>query len=190
MACAAALGCYALAVRLGEARGARELALRPALPGFVIGAVLGLLALSLLMAVMAVTGLYDITLIGAAPAWAGIGLALQAAVTEELWMRALLLRLLWRAFGPVPAFAVAARGLRRPAPGQPGSHPARRCHRGRGRADVLRPLCPDRPALGADRFSLRLEPRPGLPLRGSGLGPRPRRLDRRQHRPPGRARPG
>jgi membrane protease YdiL (CAAX protease family) len=37
-----------------------------------------------------------------------MGLALQAAVTEELWMRALLLRLLWRAFGPVPAFAVAA----------------------------------------------------------------------------------
>ena len=66
------------------------------------------LALSLLMAVMAVTGLYDITLVGAAPAWAEIGLALQAAVTEELWMRALLLRLLWRAFGPVPAFAVAA----------------------------------------------------------------------------------
>jgi membrane protease YdiL (CAAX protease family) len=30
------------------------------------------------------------------------------AVTEELWMRALLLRLLWRAFGPMPAFAVAA----------------------------------------------------------------------------------
>ena len=108
VACAAALGCYALAVRLGEARGARELALRPAVPGFVIGAVLGLLALSLLMGVMAVTGLYDITLVGAAPAWAGLGLALQAAVTEELWMRALLLRLLWRAFGPVPAFAVAA----------------------------------------------------------------------------------
>ena len=52
--------------------------------------------------------LYDITLVGAAPAWTGLGLALQAAVTEELWMRALLLRLLWRAFGPVPAFAVAA----------------------------------------------------------------------------------
>jgi len=108
VACAAALGCYALAVRLGEGRGARELALRPALPGLVIGAVLGLLALSLLMGVMVVTGLYDITLVGAAPAWAGLGLALQAAVTEELWMRALLLRLLWRAFGPVPAFAVAA----------------------------------------------------------------------------------
>ncbi len=108
LACAAAVGCYALAVRLGEGRGARELALRPALPGLVIGAVLGLLGMTVLMGVLILTGLYEITLIGAAPAWAGLGLALQAAVTEELWMRALLLRLLWRAFGPVPALAVAA----------------------------------------------------------------------------------
>jgi len=104
----AALGCYALAVRLGEGRGARELALRPALPGLVIGAAVGLAMMAVLMGVMAVTGLYDLSWIGAAPAWTGLGLALQAAVTEELWMRALLLRLLWRVFGPIPAFAVAA----------------------------------------------------------------------------------
>ncbi len=108
VACGAALGCYVLAVRLGEGRGARELALRSALPGLVVGAVLGLLMMAVLMGGMVLTGLYDITLVGAAPAWTGLGLALQAAVTEELWMRALLLRLLWRAFGPVPAFAVAA----------------------------------------------------------------------------------
>ena len=64
--------------------------------------------MAILMGVLAVTGLYDITLDGPAPAWAGLGLAVQAAVTEELWMRALLLRLLWRAFGPVPVFAVSA----------------------------------------------------------------------------------
>jgi uncharacterized protein len=51
---------------------------------------------------------FRITVVGATPAWTGLGLALQAAVTEELWMRALLLRLLWRAFGAVPAFIVAA----------------------------------------------------------------------------------
>ena len=45
-------------------------------------------------------------------------------------MRALLLRLLWRAFGPVPAFAVAALVVRRPAPGEPWSHRA-------GRATVV-----------------------------------------------------
>ena len=43
--------------------------------------------MAVLMGAMALTGLYDITLIGAAPAWTGLGLALQAAVTEELWMR-------------------------------------------------------------------------------------------------------
>jgi membrane protease YdiL (CAAX protease family) len=107
-ACVAALGCYLLAVRLGEGRWASELAVRPALSGLVVGAVLGLLMMAVLMGVLAATGLYDITVVGAVPAWAGLGLALQAAVTEELWMRALLLRLLWRAFGPLPAFAIAA----------------------------------------------------------------------------------
>ena len=107
-ACATALGFYALAVRLGEGRGARELALRPALPGLIVGAVLGPLMMTALMGAMVVTGLYEVTLVGAAPAWTGLGLALQAAVTEELWMRALLLRLLWRVVGPGPAFAMAA----------------------------------------------------------------------------------
>jgi membrane protease YdiL (CAAX protease family) len=107
-ACTSALGCYLLAVRLGERRWASELAAGPALPGLAIGAMLGLLMMAVLMGVLLATGLYDITLVGAAPAWTGLGLALQAAVTEELWMRALLLRLLWRAFGPIPAFAVSA----------------------------------------------------------------------------------
>jgi len=108
VAAATALGCYALAVRLGEGRGASELALRPALPGLAGGAVLGLLMMGLLMGVLITTGAYDITVVGATPAWTGLGLAVQAAVTEELWMRALVLRLLWRAFGPVPAFIVSA----------------------------------------------------------------------------------
>ena len=108
VAAAAALGCYALAVWLGEGREVSELALRQALPGIAIGAALGLLMMTILMSVLIVTGAYEITLVGAAPAWTGLGLAVQAAVTEELWMRALLLRLLWRAFGPVPAFTAAA----------------------------------------------------------------------------------
>ena len=107
-ACLMALGCYALAVRLGEGRGARELALRPAPLGLLSGALLGLVMMTVLMATLAATGAYQITVVGSAPAWRPVGLALQAAVTEELWMRALLFRLLWRAFGPVPALAVVA----------------------------------------------------------------------------------
>jgi hypothetical protein len=107
-ACVVALGCYALAVRLGEGRAAGELALRPAPAELVIGGLLGLAMMTVRMGTLAATGAYDITILGAAPAWSGVGLAVQAAVTEELWMRALLFRLLWRAFGPVPAFAACA----------------------------------------------------------------------------------
>jgi membrane protease YdiL (CAAX protease family) len=108
VACAAALGCFA--PRRPPRRGTQAIRARtPAgLPGLGIGAALGLLMMLILMGVLVSTGLYHITPVGATPAWTGLGLALQAAVTEELWMRALLLRLLWRAFGPVPAFIVAA----------------------------------------------------------------------------------
>lgn len=108
-ACLGALGAYALSVRLGEGRGARELAVRPAAAGLTVGAGLGLAMMALVMAVLRAGGLYDITVTGAAAApWAATALAVQAAVTEELWMRALLLRLLWRAFGPLPAFLGSA----------------------------------------------------------------------------------
>ena len=93
---------------VGRGSRAAELAVRPALPGLAVGAALGLAMMAVLMGALVATGAYDITVVGATPAWTGLGLALQAAVTEELWMRALLLRLLWRAFGPVPAFIVAA----------------------------------------------------------------------------------
>ena len=103
-----ALSCYVVAVRLGEARWASELGLRRALPELGIGLALGLVMMTGLMTVLAATGSYDITLHGSASPWPALGLAIQAAVTEELWMRALLLRLLWRAFGPLPAFIIAA----------------------------------------------------------------------------------
>ncbi len=108
VACVAALGCYAVAVRFGEGRGAHELALRPAVGGLLTGALLGLGMMCLLMGALALVGAYDITVVGAVPAWTGVGMAVQAAVTEELWMRALLFRLLWRAFGPIPALALSA----------------------------------------------------------------------------------
>ena len=108
LACVAALACYAVAVRLGEDRWPTEISARTALPGLAAGALLGLLMMAALMSILAVTGLYNVTVVGGAPAWTGLGLALQAAVTEELWMRALLFRLLWRAVGPAPAYALAA----------------------------------------------------------------------------------
>lgn len=120
-ACVLALGCYAAAVRLGEGRGTSELALRPAPAGLACGALLGLVMMAVLMGVLVAIGAYDVTMVGSAPAWSGFGLALQAAVTEELWMRALLFRLLWRAFGPVPAFALAAVVFGAPHLANPGA---------------------------------------------------------------------
>jgi membrane protease YdiL (CAAX protease family) len=57
---------------------------------------------------MAVFGLYDIQALGLAPAWISAGKAIQSGVIEELMIRAVLLRLIWRAFGPWVAFAVSA----------------------------------------------------------------------------------
>ncbi len=107
-ACGAAVACYVVAVLLGEGRTPRELALAPAVRELAVGSVLGLSMMALLMGILAVTNLYDVTWGGLTPAWTGAALAVQAAVTEELWVRALLLRLLWRVAGPVPAFAVVA----------------------------------------------------------------------------------
>ena len=107
-ACSAAVACYVLAVWLGEGRAPCELGLAPAVRELVAGSVVGLSMMGLLMGVMAVTNLYEVTWSGSTPAWTGAGLAVQAAVTEELWVRALLLRLVWRVVGPVPAFAVVA----------------------------------------------------------------------------------
>ena len=107
-ASACALLTYALAVRFGEGRQPTELGLRSALKGLTAGAAIGLALMATLMAVMAATGLYAITWVGLVPAWGGLSLAVQAAVTEELWMRALLFRLLWRTCGPLPAFALSA----------------------------------------------------------------------------------
>jgi len=101
------LGVYAVAVRLGENRAASEIAPRPALKGVAIGLVTGVLLMAVVMAILAGTGLYDVTFLGATPAWHAAGLAIQAGVFEELLIRAVLFRLVWRAFGPWVALAVS-----------------------------------------------------------------------------------
>lgn len=102
-----ALGIYALAVRLAEKREASEIALRPLLPQLCIGLLAGVAMFAGIMGIMAVFGLYDIQAAGPASAWTPLRKALQAGVVEELLMRAVLLRLVWRAFGPWVAFAVS-----------------------------------------------------------------------------------
>ncbi|MFT4912448.1 MAG: membrane protease YdiL (CAAX protease family) [Brevundimonas sp.] len=102
------LGVYALAVWLAEGRKPSELALRPLVPELGVGLVIGALMFAAVMGLMAVFGLYDIQALGLAPAWVSVGKAIQSGVIEELMIRAVLLRLIWRAFGPWVAFAVSA----------------------------------------------------------------------------------
>jgi Predicted metal-dependent membrane protease len=105
---AIALGAYALLVRLGEARTPREIAVGPAVTQTLIGLALGLVLFGAVMAVLVAFGLYDVTFVGPAPAWRAAGLAIEAGVVEELLIRGVVLRLLWRAFGPLPAFVLSA----------------------------------------------------------------------------------
>ena len=103
-----ALGAYALLVRLGEARSAREIALRPGIPETLAGLVLGIAMFGAVMGIMSTFSLYEITFTGPAPIWRAAGLSIGAGVVEEVLVRGVMLRLLWRAFGPIPAFALSA----------------------------------------------------------------------------------
>jgi len=103
-----AIVAYALLVWLGEDRPPDELALRRATPELIAGLVTGVVMFSAVMGIMALLKLYFIQWHGPAPAWRAGGLSIQAALVEEVLVRGVILRLLWRAFGPLPAFVISA----------------------------------------------------------------------------------
>lgn len=105
---ALALAAYALFVRLGEDRVPDEIALRPAPLHLLAGLAIGALMFMTVMGIMAALGLYQITWHGPAPAWHAGGIAIQSGFIEEIIVRGVILRLLWRAFGPLAAFIVSA----------------------------------------------------------------------------------
>jgi CAAX protease family protein len=105
---AIALGAYILLVRLGEARAVTELSLKHAPVGLGLGLVTGFLMFSTVMAIMFGFGLYHVELTGLAPAWRGAGLAIESGVFEEVIIRGVVMRLIWRAFGPWAAFVISA----------------------------------------------------------------------------------
>ncbi len=103
-----AIVAYALLVRLGENRQPDELALRRAAPELIAGLVTGVIMFGTVMAIMVLFNLYRVEWHKVAPAWRAGGLSIQAALVEEVLVRGVILRLLWRAFGPLPAFAISA----------------------------------------------------------------------------------
>ena len=105
---AIALAAYALFVRLGEDRMPDEVAVGPAPLHLLSGLALGATMFATVMAIMAALGLYHIVWHGPAPAWHAGGIAIQSGFFEEIIVRGVILRLLWRAFGPLVAFVASA----------------------------------------------------------------------------------
>ena len=103
-----AVGAYALAVWMAEGRKPSELALKPLLPELVVGMLIGAAMFAVVMSIMGGFDLYVIRSLGPAPIWPAAGRAVQSGVIEEIMIRAVLLRLIWRAFGPWAAFAISS----------------------------------------------------------------------------------
>ncbi len=102
------LATYAALVRLGENRIPTEVSLAAAPKGILVGLAIGTLMFSVVMAILIGSGLYRFDFHGLASAWHGAGLAIESGVFEEVLIRGVVLRLIWRGFGPVAAFAISA----------------------------------------------------------------------------------
>jgi membrane protease YdiL (CAAX protease family) len=99
---------YTAFVRLGERRWPSELALSAAPLGILSGLSVGVIMFAAVMTILVGTGAYSFSYIGAAPAWHGIGLAIESGVIEEILIRGVVMRLAWRALGPGAGIAVSA----------------------------------------------------------------------------------
>ena len=99
---------YTLLVRVGERRWPTELSANSAAMGLIVGLAIGVAMFAVLMAALLSTGTYELTLRGPASAWHGAGLAIESGVIEEVLVRGVVLRLMWRAFGPLVAFVMSA----------------------------------------------------------------------------------
>lgn len=104
----AALIVYVLAVWLAEGRAPSEIAAKPMLLELGFGLLIGATMFAAVMGIMAGFDLYEIRSLGPAPVWEAAGRAVQSGVVEELMIRAILLRLVWRVFGPWIAFTFSA----------------------------------------------------------------------------------
>ncbi|HWW26399.1 MAG TPA: type II CAAX endopeptidase family protein [Caulobacter sp.] len=105
---AVGLGLYAGIARLAEGRWPSELGLGQAASELLIGLLVGAAMLSAVVAALLVFGLYDISGPRASSPLAMINVGVASGVFEELIFRAIVLRLLMRAFGAWPALALSA----------------------------------------------------------------------------------
>lgn len=102
------LGTYALAVRFGEGRAAREIDPKRAPRELALGIAIGGAIMAIIIGVMWSAGW---VVIAAAPITGvaeAMKQAIQSAVIEETLMRIIIFRMLWRAFGVWPALLSTA----------------------------------------------------------------------------------
>lgn len=103
-----AYGAYALMVRAGEGRDATEIAVRPALREVAAGLAIGVTAMSVIIAILWLSGAYRISA-GDWTDWThDLREAIGTGLLEELLARLILFRLLMRAFGQAPALLLSA----------------------------------------------------------------------------------
>ena len=106
--CLAGFGLYAALTRLAEARWPSELGLRQSVPELLIGLVIGAAMLSAVVWILVATGLYDLSGPRHSSPWSMVSVGVVSGFMEELIFRAIVLRLLMRAFGAWPALALSA----------------------------------------------------------------------------------
>lgn len=105
---AALAGLYAFVVWVTEARWPSELSLRQAVPHTLIGLATGFVLIALSVVVLFAFGQYQYVGFVGAPPWTFVALAVTSGVGEEIVMRGVLLRLLMRLWGAVPALLISS----------------------------------------------------------------------------------
>ncbi|MFL6859005.1 MAG: CPBP family intramembrane glutamic endopeptidase [Allosphingosinicella sp.] len=105
---AAALGAYVGLVRLCERRRADELALAPAPIELAAGLAIGAAMMAVTVLLLYFAGGVTLARHPVESIWNAVALSVQSGFVEEILFRLVVLRLVWRAFGPWPALAFSA----------------------------------------------------------------------------------
>lgn len=104
---AAAFAAYWAAVRFGERREVSELNLKHSLADLLTGGAIGASTMAVVVGSLWLSGWVSITPQGVTAISRALRESIQAGAIEEVIIRLIIFRLLWRAFGIWPAFAIA-----------------------------------------------------------------------------------
>ena len=102
------LAAYSLAIHLGERRSSPELGLRALIPELAIGIGIGGTLMGMIIAILWVAGWISISTSPVTAVSESPKLSIQSGVIEEVLMRLIIFRLLWRVGGVWPALLITA----------------------------------------------------------------------------------